>query len=153
MLILCLNLNTHFDSICIALLDNFLTCFNTELDSSATPPDSYLGSATPPDSYLGSATPPDSYLGSATPPDSYLGSATPPDSYLGSATPPDSYLASATPPASYLGSATPPASYLGSSPCSNPFPSICKCTFIWSVGLARNWPMAPVIMPVGMAFL
>lgn len=42
---------------------------------------------------------------------------------------------------------------LGCKPSSFLFPSICKRIFTKSAGLARNWPIDPAIMPVGMAFL
>ena len=43
--------------------------------------------------------------------------------------------------------------YLGGSPCNNLLPSICIRIFTRSVGLARNCPIAPDNIPVGIAFL
>lgn len=42
---------------------------------------------------------------------------------------------------------------LGLCPSNNLLPSICSLVFTKSVGLARNCPIAPDIMPVGIAFL
>ena len=43
--------------------------------------------------------------------------------------------------------------HLGFFPSSILLPSICSLTLTRSVGLARNWPIVPAIIPPGLAFL
>ena len=43
--------------------------------------------------------------------------------------------------------------HLGFFPSSILLPSICSLTLTRSVGLARNWPIVPAIIPPGIAFL